>query len=157
MDFVQCFSRNNMLTKSRAGYTKRRVAFYNNCSATFNVEYLRICGDINPNPEPKSSTTCTECSGVVARHHRATKCDSCSMWTHIKCGGVQPKQYQQMKLTDNISHTCRSCLEILQQLPFSNTSLNSSLESNTESASDECDSTSVWADCDNIVASNQIY
>ena len=114
-----------------------------------------MCGDVNPNPGPKSSTTCTECSGVVARHHRATKCDSCSMWTHIKCGGVQPKQYQQMKLTDNISHTCRSCLEILQQLPFSNTSLNSSLESNTESASDEYDSTSVWADYDDIVASNQ--
>ena len=60
-----------------------------------------------------------------------------------------------MKLTDNISHTCRSCLEILQQFPFSNTSLNSSLESNTESASDNYDSTSVWADYDNIFASNQ--
>ena len=60
-----------------------------------------------------------------------------------------------MKLTDNISHTCRSCLEILQQFPFSNTSLNSSLESNTESASDNYDSTSVWADYDNIFGSNQ--
>ena len=60
-----------------------------------------------------------------------------------------------MKLTDNISHTCRSCLEILQQFPFSNTSVNSSLESNAESASDNCDSTSVWADYDNIFASNQ--
>ena len=41
------FSRNNMLTKSRAGYTKRKVPFYSNFSATFNVEYLRMCRDIN--------------------------------------------------------------------------------------------------------------
>ena len=36
-----------MLTKSRAGYTNRRVPFYSNFSATFNVEYLRMCWDIN--------------------------------------------------------------------------------------------------------------
>ena len=89
--------------------------------------YLLYVRGYQSNPVPKSSRTCTECSQVVARHHRATKCDSCSMWTHIICGGVQSKQYRQMKLTDNIWHTCRSCLEILQQFPFSNTSLNSSL------------------------------
>ena len=86
------FSRNNMLTKSRAGYTKRRVPFYSNFWATFNAKIPSYVRGYQSNPGPKSSRTCTECSRVVARHHRATKCDSCSMWTHIKCGGVQSKQ-----------------------------------------------------------------
>ena len=30
-----------------------------------------MCGDINPNPGPKSSRTCTECSRIVARHDGA--------------------------------------------------------------------------------------
>ena len=78
-----------------------------------------------------------------------------ALCVHILNAVAYNQNYRQMKLTDNISHTCRSCLEILQQFPFSNTSLNFSLESNTESASDNYDSTSVWADYDNIFVSNQ--
>ncbi|CAB4003053.1 Hypothetical predicted protein, partial [Paramuricea clavata] len=147
-------SRNLMPTRSRAGYTKSRVPFYSNCSATFNIEYLRMCGDISPNPGPKSTRTCTECDRVVAKNHRATKCDGCSMWTHIKCGEMPPKQYRQMKLSGNISHTCRSCFEILKEFPFANTSLNSSNGSSDDSASDKQDIASVWADYDNIIEGN---
>jgi hypothetical protein len=68
-------SRNLMPTRSRAGYTKSRVPFYSNCSATFNIEYLLMCGDISPIPGPKSTRTYTECDRVVPKNHRAIKCD----------------------------------------------------------------------------------
>ena len=79
------FSRNNMLTKSRAGLLSViKVPFYSNFSATFSVEYLCMCGDINLILDlSRQEHICTESSRVVARHHRATKCDS-SMWTHIQ-------------------------------------------------------------------------
>ena len=41
-----------MLTRGQAGFTKSRVAFYSNCTATFNFNYIRLCGDVNPNPGP---------------------------------------------------------------------------------------------------------
>ena len=56
-----------------------------------------------------------------------------------------------MKSTKNISRICRSCLELLHQFPFSDTTLNSSSISNAESASEENDTkTTVWAEFDNI-------
>ena len=36
---------------------------------------------------------CKECDQTIARNHCATICDCCSLWSHIKCGGVTPKQY----------------------------------------------------------------
>lgn len=77
--------------------------------------------------------------------------DGCSSWTHIKCGGVLPKEYQHMKSTNNISRTCRSCSELSHQFPFANASLNSSGISNAGSTSEENDTvTSVWTEFDNI-------
>ena len=143
----------NWLTTRRSGnYLKSRVNYYSNCSATFNLELLRLCGDISTNPGPLSTKRkCSECDRVVAQNHRATWCDGCSLWTHIKCGGVPPKEYLHMKSTNNISRTCRSCLELLHQLPFANASLNSSGISNAESISEENDTvTSVWTEFDNI-------
>ena len=46
----KCFA-----TKTRAGYAKSRISYYNNCSATFNYQHLRLSGDISPNPGPKST------------------------------------------------------------------------------------------------------
>ena len=95
----KCFA-----TRTRAGYAKSRISYYNNCSATFNYQYLRLSGDISPNPGSKSTRICTDCGRAVARNHRATRCDDCSSWTHIKCGGVLPKEYHHMK-SQEISHT----------------------------------------------------
>lgn len=129
----------NWLTIRRSGnYLKSRVNYYGNCSATFNLELLRLCGDISANPGPLYTKKCSECDRVVARN-QATWCDGCSSWTHIKCGGVLPKEYLHMMSTNNNSKTCRSCLELLHQLPFANTSLNSSGVSNAESTSEEND------------------
>ena len=56
-----------------------------------------------------------------------------------------------MKSTNNISRTCRSCLDLLHQLPFATASLNSSGISSAESTSEENDTvTSVWTGFDNI-------
>lgn len=137
-------------TRNRAGFAKSRISYYNNCSATFNFQHLRLSGDISPNPGPKSTRICTDCGRVVAQNHRATWCDGCSSWTHIKCGGVQPKEYRHMRFTENLSRTCRSCLVLLQQLPFMNSSLNSSSNSEPELITEEKNITSVWTDFDNI-------
>ena len=55
-----------------------------------------------------------------------------------------------MKSTGNFSRTCRSCLVLLQQLPFANSSLNSSSTSEPESITEEQNITSMWTEFDNI-------
>ena len=143
----KCFA-----ARTRAGYVKSRISYYNNCSATFNYhgQHLRLSGDISPNPGPKSTRICADCGRAVAQNHRATRCDGCSSWTHIKCGGVLPKEYHHMKSTGNFSRTCRSCLVLLQQLPFANSSLNSSSNSEPESITEKQNITSLWTEFDNI-------
>ena len=55
-----------------------------------------------------------------------------------------------MKSTGNFSRTCRSCLTLLQQLQFVNSSLNSSSNSEPKSITEEQNITSVWTEFDNI-------
>ena len=100
-------------TRTRVGFATSRISYYNSGTATFNYQHVRLSGDRSPNPGPKSTRICTDCSRVVAQNHRATWCDSCSSWTHIKCSGVQSKEYRNMKSTGNFSRTCRSCLILL--------------------------------------------
>ena len=58
-----------------------------------------------------------------------------------------------MKSTENFSRTCRSCLVLLQQLLFVNSSLNSS-NSEPESITEEQNTTSVWTEFDTDIAQN---
>ena len=91
-------------------FQKSRVAYYSNCTASFNPVALSVVrsGDIHPHPAPhrqcdstcksavrhdSSRKKCKECDRTIAINHRATICDCCSLWSHIKCGGVTPKQY----------------------------------------------------------------
>ena len=67
----------------------------------------------------------------------------------MKCGDVLLKEYRHMKSTGNFSRTCKSCL-VLLQLPFMNSSLNSSSNSEPESITEEQNITSVWTELDNI-------
>lgn len=39
----KCFA-----ARTRAGYAKSRISYYNNCSATFNYQHLRLSGDMSP-------------------------------------------------------------------------------------------------------------
>ena len=41
--------------KARVRYRKSRVNYYSNSDASFNFEYLLMCGDVCPNPGPSSS------------------------------------------------------------------------------------------------------
>ena len=43
-----------LVCKSRRRYGKSSVNYYRNSVATFILEYLLLCGDINPNPGPDS-------------------------------------------------------------------------------------------------------
>ena len=62
-----------------------------------------------------------------------------------------PKEYQDMKSTNNISQISRSCLKLLHHFPFAYPSLNSRGISNVESALEENDTvTLVWAEFENI-------
>ena len=56
-----------------------------------------------------------------------------------------------MKSTGNFSRTCRSCLVLLQQLPFANSSLNSSSNSEPESMTEEQNIKSMWTELEDVV------
>lgn len=40
--------------KARVRFRNSRVNYYSNSDASFNLEYLQLCGDICPNPGPAS-------------------------------------------------------------------------------------------------------
>ena len=47
---------------------------------------LLMAGDVQPNPGP-IKYPCSSCGKAVANNHNALNCDTCHLWTHIKCGG----------------------------------------------------------------------
>lgn len=56
--------------------------------------------------------------------HRAINCKICSCGCHIKCGRISVKQYRELhvKQCESFSWSCPTCMNILQQLPFTNAS-----------------------------------
>ena len=108
----------------RVRFTQCRVNYYNNCDASFNVEFLSLCGDINPNPGPtvgKTTSKCSFCGRAVAKNRLAITCASCCQQTHIKCGGITVKNYKKFLSCSNYCWDCPTCLRnLLQQLPFAN-------------------------------------
>ena len=97
---------------------------YRNCDATFNLEFLSLCGGINPNPGPTAGKTASKfsvCGRVVAKNQLAITCDSCCQQTHIKCGGITAKRYKQLLYCSNYCWDCPTCIgNLLLQLPFAN-------------------------------------
>ncbi|CAH3117207.1 unnamed protein product, partial [Porites lobata] len=85
------------------GYFASRVNYYSNSDSSFHQIRLIVNGDISENPGPEN---CAVCLKTVARTHRALSCD-------------------------HISWICPPCL--LSVLPFANTTLNSTLNSSTDS------------------------
>ena len=108
----------------RVRFTHCRVNYYNNSDASFNLEFLSLCGDINPNPGPtagKNTSKCSVCGRAVAKNQLAITCDSCCQLTHIKCGGITEKRYKQLLFGSNYCWSCPTCIgNVLQQLPFAN-------------------------------------
>ena len=156
----------HFVTSPHKKFQKSRVAYYSNCTASFNPVALSVVrsGDIHPHPAPhrqcdstcksavrhdSSRKKCKECDRTIARNHRATICDCCSLWSHIKCGGVTPKQYLILQSSGSTSHTCESCMEALRQLPFADSSLNSSTSTNSSTGS--CSDDETWSEYDALI------
>ena len=55
---------------------------------------------------------CGTCHKKVGNHHKATQCDLCNFWNHIKCDGIDNKTYENMKNNQQMNqHFCKTCKE----------------------------------------------
>ena len=55
---------------------------------------------------------CGVCDKRVGKRMRAIKCDLCNYWNHIKCDGVEPTHYENLKKSDvSVDHYCKLCKE----------------------------------------------
>ena len=61
---------------------------------------------------------CSVCSKPMARTHRALRCSTCYLHSHIKCGDVTPVAYREIKAMSNYHWVCRFC-KISSAMPFS--------------------------------------
>ena len=100
----------NRTIYSRKGFYSTRICYYRNSSASFQQAHLLISSDVSTNLGPDK---CQVCDRAVAKNHRAVRCIECDSRTHIKCGGVSPKEYNQRKYVNN--WLCTKCL--LSHLP----------------------------------------
>ena len=53
---------------------------------------------------------CGICNKAVARNHRATQCDICNLWCHIKCANISPLEYKELCNKDAFDWSCFKCL-----------------------------------------------
>ena len=103
------------LASQRTKYMKRRVKYYPNSVALFNI--LLLAGDIETNPGDVKNP-CSVCARSVAKNHRAISCDSCQLLCHIRCGGVSPVEYNRLASMATFCWICSAC--ICRALPFYN-------------------------------------
>ena len=43
---------------------------------------------------------CGKCNLNIRKNNKAIQCDSCNFWTHIKCDGIDSKQYELLKTSE---------------------------------------------------------
>ena len=103
------------LACQRRKYIKRRINYYSNSVAQFNI--LLLAGDIETNPCDVKNP-CSVCAKSVAKNNRAILCDSCQLWCHIRCGRVSLVEYNRLVSTTTFPWTCQAC--ICRALPFYN-------------------------------------
>lgn len=84
----------------RKGFRGSRVGYYPNSDASFQLELLKTCGDINPNPGP-TKHPCTCCGKPCKSNQRALQCDECNLWSHAKCSYISNNEYSRLSLTDD--------------------------------------------------------
>ena len=58
---------------------------------------------------------CGKCNLNIRKNNKAVQCDSCNFWTHIKCDGIDSKQYEILKKSDE-TYFCKICRETI--FPF---------------------------------------
>ena len=69
---------------------------------------MLLCGDIHPNPGPVRYP-CGVCNRPVAKNHRAMQCDECDTFVHIKCDGLNAKDYELFSKHKWLSWECWKC------------------------------------------------
>ena len=72
-------------------------------------------GDIETNPGPIKDP-CSICLKTVTSRHRAVSCDSCNLWSHIKCTHMSLNEYKSLQLKNSFNFMCAKCLQCV--LPF---------------------------------------
>ena len=75
-------------------------------------ELLLIPGDIEMNPGPVREL-CKNCGKTVAKNHLTY--ESCDEQCHIKCSGIAPRHYKEIKKTAHATWTCPACLNMVIQ------------------------------------------
>ena len=81
-------------------HSAARIPYYVNSDTSFNIARLAISGDVEPHPGPGSgndTNCCPVCKKKVFWNHRATICDVCHKWCHIKCGRVTPESTEKCR------------------------------------------------------------
>ena len=79
---------------------------------------ILLCGDVHqcPGPPRTPKFPCTECGRGVIKTSKAIACDSCDLWTHVKCSDFPLDKYNELVVSnDDFMFTCRKCL--LASLP----------------------------------------
>ena len=59
---------------------------------------------------------CIVCSKSVWANQQGVSCDSCEMWTHVNCCGIDKEDYQRLQSMEKFSWKCPSCL--FAELPY---------------------------------------
>lgn len=62
-------------------------------------------------------TPCGICHKSVKINHRATQCDICQLWIHIKCNDISKTDYQVLQSSEEVWY-CKKCLSSV--FPFCN-------------------------------------
>ena len=90
--------------------------------------YFHYCGGLlqlaERNPGPRYKFPCTVCAKPVTSVQQGIECSKCGKWTHAKCCGVAPVEYQRIGENDSELWFCPDCLR--RELPFIEASFNSS-------------------------------
>ena len=78
------------------------------------IAALLLCsGDVESNPGPVRNP-CNVCSKSVRATQQGASCDSCEMWTHADCCGID--EYHRLQSLEEFSWKCPSCL--FAELPY---------------------------------------
>ena len=140
-----------MASFQRSRFSKSRILYYSKSVASFNCQFLRLCGDINPNPGPRNPKSCSFCTRTVAINHRALECACCFKKCHLKCCGITVKEFKQINLSNNYNWTCPSCVNQLRQLPFADISKLDASGSSVDTTNENDSFLDTWSAFDSMV------
>eukprot|EP00795_Rhopilema_esculentum_P004167 gene4167-20353_t len=100
--------------RSRSKFNRTRISYYNGSTTCYQLErkvhvgeLLFISGDIEMNPGPVREP-CNNCRKTVAKNQLT--CESCDKHYHIKCSGITPRHFKEIKQTAQATWTCPACL-----------------------------------------------